>query len=379
MEYRKFKDTGLKTSLLGMGCMRLPLIPGKGEAIDYEKAEEIIDYAYEHGVNYFDTAYVYNGGESEKVVGRALKKYPRDSFFLVTKMPGPLCENEDDVRRIFNEQLERCGVDYFDFYLCHNINEYSVDKFMAGYIIPVLEEYKTQGKIRFLGFSSHGSPELLEKFAKLRDWDFAQIQLNYFDWDFQDAKRQYEILTNLGIPVMVMEPVRGGRLASLCPEADKLMLDYAPDKSIASWALRFAASLPNVQVVLSGMSTMDQVIDNVNTFSNFQLLNEEEHRIIRQAVEILKAKTFLPCTGCRYCIECPMELPIPDLLSALNEYNLSPSPFALMRVFDMEEKKRPENCIECRQCVSRCPQGIDVPEALGQLAKLVRETPPPPR
>ncbi|HHU23126.1 MAG TPA: hypothetical protein GXZ52_06925 [Clostridiales bacterium] len=254
-------------------------------------------------------------------------------------MPGTLCENEDDVRRIFQEQLERCGVDYFDFYLCHNINEHSVDKFMAGYIIPVFEEYQARGKIRYLRFSSHGSPELLEMFSKLRDWDFAQIQLNYFDWEFQEAERQYEILTDLGIPVIVMEPARGGRPASLCPEADKLMLDYAPDKSIASWALRFAAGLPNVQVVLSGMSTMEQIIDNVNTFSNFQPLNEEEHRIIHQAVEILKARTLLPCTGCRYCIECPMELEIPELLNVYNEYNFSPSPFALMDVYGLEEKK----------------------------------------
>ena len=297
MQYRDFKQTGIKTSLLGMGNMRLPRIPGKGEAIDYEKAEEILDYAYSHGVNYFDTAYMYHGGESESVVGRILSKYPRDSYYLATKMPGFTCKDEDDVKRIFNEQLRRCGVDHFDFYLCHSVTDENIETYLAGFIIPYLEQMKAEGKIRYLGFSSHASPETLERFASVRDWDFAQIQMNYLDWTYQDAKRQYDILTARGLPVVVMEPVRGGRLASVTPEADALMKEHAPDKSIASWAVRWVCSHENVLVMLSGMSNMEQVVDNVATVSDFKPVTAEEQEILDKAVKLLLDKSIVPCTG----------------------------------------------------------------------------------
>jgi len=378
MEYRQYRDTALRTSLLGMGCMRLPRVPGQGDVIDYDAAEAIIDYAYQHGVNYFDTAYVYHGGKSEAVIGKALSKYPRESYNLVTKLPGWVCSNEADVLRVFQEQLSRCGVEYFDFYLCHNVNEGSIGSYNNDYVIPTLVRLKEEGKIRRLGFSNHGSPALLREFASLRAWDFAQIQLNYLDWSYQDAKQQYEILTELGIPVMVMEPVRGGRLASLCPEADAMMKAHAPDKSIASWAIRYAASLPNVQVVLSGMSTLEQVVDNVATMSDFRPIDRAEQAILDRAVEILKAQSLIPCTACRYCSECPMGLPIPELLSVYNGYRLSKNKMDLGRLRELPEEAKPANCIACGQCTAHCPQNIDVPAHMAELAELMVDLPQPP-
>ena len=218
MEYRNYRDTGLKTSLLGFGCMRFPMLED-GKTIDRALTEKMVDLAYKSGVNYFDTAYVYNGGESERTIGAILKKYPRESYFLTSKMPNFLCKNEADVARIFNESLERCGVDYFDFYLCHNVNGGNIDFYTGdNYVIPYLEKMKAEGKIRYLGFSSHGKPEELQRMVNVRDWDFAQIQFNYLDWTYQDAEAQYAILEKAGLPIMVMEPVRGGRLADLTPE-----------------------------------------------------------------------------------------------------------------------------------------------------------------
>lgn len=235
MEYRNYRDTGLKTSLLGFGCMRFPMLED-GKTIDKELSERMVDLAYANGVNYFDTAYVYQQGESERTIGAILKKYPRESFYLTSKLPNHMCKNADDVYRIFNESLANCGVEYFDFYLCHNVNSTNIDFYTGeNYIIPVLEQLKAEGKIRYLGFSSHGKPEELQRMVNVRDWDFAQIQFNYLDWSYQDAKQQYEILEKAGLPIMVMEPVRGGRLANLGDIAKPLQA-YAPDKSVASWA-----------------------------------------------------------------------------------------------------------------------------------------------
>lgn len=375
MKYRSFRDTGIEISLLGVGCMRFPRLEGT-EMIDAEKAEAIIDYAYANGVNYYDTAYIYNAGDSERVTGKALSKYPRDSYMLATKMPGHKCKCEQDVYDLFNEQLERCGVEYFDFYLCHNVCEDSYDTFVNDYMLKALDNIREQGKIRFLGFSSHAAPELLEKFARLRYWDFAQIQLNYLDWTYQNAKRQYEILTELDIPVVVMEPVRGGKLAAFSPEIDERFARHSPDKSIASWALRWVADHENVLTVLSGMSDVDQVVDNIKTMSNPEPITEQEQAIIDFAVEKLLLKTQLPCTGCRYCIDCPEGIDIPEVLSVYNSYMLSHSPFDLMDLLAMPEGKRPGDCVECRACVELCPQGIDVPKAMRYLDKALKKNAP---
>lgn len=380
MRYRTFQRGGFDTSLLGMGCMRLPNIDGDRTRIDEKKAQAIIDLAYEKGVNYFDTAYVYGDGASERFIGKALEKYPRESYYLTDKMPPWQINSREDVARIFQEELDRCGVDYFDFYLCHNVNEETIDKFLDPEIgaIPFLEEMQAQGKIRYLGFSSHGTPETLEKFAALRDWDFAQIQLNYLDWELQDAKRQYEILTEKGIPVMVMEPVRGGRLASLCPEADALLQDIRPDRSVASWALRFVAELSNVQVVLSGMTTLEQLKDNLRTMGRKEPMTLEEKEVLGQAIALLKKRFTVPCTGCGYCSGCPMELDIPACLKAYNEYALSGEPFALEPLLAMPGDRQPKACVGCGQCAGHCPQHIDIPGYMLKLAEAMNAMPPAP-
>lgn len=378
MEYRAWKGTELEVSLLGMGCMRFPLT-GKGMEIDYGKSEEIIDYAYAHGVNYYDTAYVYNDNDSERVTGKALSKYPRESYMLATKLPDFKCGSKEEVLETVRGQLERCGVEYFDFYLCHNIMDHTIGAFKAPHVQEALEELRAEGAIRKLGFSCHGSPECLEEFAKFKEWDFAQIQLNYLDWDYTDAKHYYEILTNLDIPVIIMEPVRGGLLASLGTDANKLFTDHSPEASVASWAIRFAASLPNVLTVLSGMSTMEQVADNVKTISAFKPVDDEEKAIMFKAAKMLLSNTIVPCTGCRYCCpSCPRELDIPYLLDIHNDYLLEKTPFALMGIRQMDEDKRPDKCEGCGSCLDRCPQSIDIPAQLAKLAEEFAAILPPP-
>lgn len=376
MEYRRYRNTDMNVSLLGMGCMRLPQ-QGEGELIDYPKAEEIIDCAYQNGVNYFDTAYVYADGDSERVTGQALKKYPRESFMLATKLPVRIGNCRERTLECFEEQLKRCQVDYFDFYLIHNVNEKSIDKIMESDLIEVLEELKADGRIRKLGFSSHGSPETLERFSKHRDWDFAQIQVNYFDWEYLNSKRQYEILSELDIPIIIMEPVRGGRLANLCPEANKLFTDYAPDKSIASWAMRYAAQLPNVLTVLSGMSSVEQVKDNIATLSPLVAIGPKEQKVIDEATTTLKDKSLLPCTGCRYCIECPIQIDIPAMMDTYNNYTLSNFILDLLPAARQPDDRKPDKCIACGQCVLRCPQSIDIPKVLAYIAEASANVPVP--
>lgn len=368
MKYRKFRNSQDDISLLGMGCMRLPVLRD-GRGIDYVQAGEIIDYAYENGINYFDTAYYYHGGESERFIGQALKKYPRNTFYLADKMPGYALKKEGEMERIFDEQLERCQVDFFDFYLCHDVRESSFDKYVNFNVIPFLKKKQKEGFIKRLGFSSHGKPDTLKKTLDLNDWDFVQIQLNYFDWSYQDAKRQYEMITERGIPVTVMEPVRGGRLANLCPEANDVLKSAKPDKSIASWAIRFAASLPGVLTVLSGMSTMEQIIDNIDTMDHFELITPDEQLILDKAVEILKAQTLVPCTACRYCVsECPAGLDIPRLIAMYNDYSVSKKSFGLADIFELPGDKKPDKCLACGLCTGNCPQNIDIPDVMKKLA-----------
>ncbi len=375
MLYRKFHDTDEKLSLLGMGTMRLPTTgPERDAPIDEEKAQAIIDYAYEHGVTYYDTAYMYHGGESERFIGKALKKYPRESYNLVSKMPGMMCQCKEDVPRIFNEQLEKCGVDYFDFYLCHNVNEETIDKFFDFEVIPYLLEMKAQGKIRHLGFSSHGKPETLRRFVAAYDgWEFAQIQLNYLDWTLQDAKQQYEILTEAGIPVMVMEPCRGGRLADLGEEANNVLKAANPDRTIASWAFRFVQSLPNVQVVLSGMNSLEQIAENITIFSEDKPLTEAETATAFEAAQTFLKNFTVPCTVCRYCDECPADIDIPAVLEVYNRWCLDgKGPMALGRLKN-SDKPGPKDCIGCGACYSHCPQAIKTPEIMAELAEALEK------
>lgn len=374
MEMRQYRDTDVKVSLLGMGCMRLPKVDPEKEDIDYEKAQEIIDYAYANGVNYFDTAYGYHGGQSELFVGQALKKYPRESFFLASKMPIWCVKEKGDVERIFNEQLQRCQTDYFDFYLFHSQNAANFQKCQEFGVYEFLSQMKAEGKIRRLGFSFHDTPEVLRHICDTYPWDFAQIQLNYLDWEMQDAKTQYQILNDREIPVIVMEPVRGGVLASPCEAADILFREERPDKSIASWAIRFAASLPGVLTVLSGMSNMEQVRDNVDTMTRFEPLTDREREVIDEALEAYRKKDTVPCTGCRYCMDCPFGVDIPKMFSLYNHYVLDRDGEDYLEAYEAQpESERADQCQACGACMEKCPQHIRIPDQMVTIRETVEK------
>ena len=279
MEYRKIKNN--KVSLLGMGCMRLPV--NEENKIDVEKTAEMVGFAMEKGINYYDTAYPYHNGQSELVMGEILAKYPRDSFFLASKMPSWQLKTLDDAKRIFAEQLKKCRVEYFDFYLCHAMNLEYHNLYKELGVYEYLDSLRKEGLIKNLGFSYHDAPQNIIPIADELDWDFAQIQLNYLDYEMQDAKQQYEELTKRNISVVVMEPVRGGVLANITPKAEELFKNKEPNMSVASWALRFVAHFKNVKVILSGMSNLEQLTDNINTFSNYNELTEEDLTIVNEA------------------------------------------------------------------------------------------------
>lgn len=368
--YKKtYKDTKDEISVLGLGCMRLPKISPDKEDIDYKKAEEIVDYAYAHGINYFDTAYPYHGGKSEVFVGDVLcTKYKRDTFFLASKMPGWEVKDMSDVERIFDEQLKKCKTDYFDFYLCHALSNEAFKIYEKVDIIGFLDKKKKEGKIKRLGFSFHDTPEVLERLIKVYDWDFVQLQINYLDWEMQNAKRLYEITVENNVPCVVMEPVRGGSLANLSADAAAILKEKRPDMSVASWAIRFVASLPNVMCVLSGMTTIDQIIDNVNTMTDFEHLSDDEREVLDRALKKFKENTLIPCTGCRYCIECPQTVDIPAIFKLYNEYSLSKWDQGFLNGYkEIEDSRKAHNCVECGQCMTHCPQGIKITEKLKEV------------
>lgn len=375
MIYNNFQEKNL--SLLGFGTMRLPMdADGK---IDEAQVREMTRYAIEHGVNYFDTAYPYHGGESERVIGRVLKEYPRDSFYLATKYPGhQILSNGYDPAAIFEEQLKKCQVDYFDFYLLHNVYENSMKTYLDPRwgIVDYFKEQKRLGRIKHLGFSTHAQTEGLREFLDIYgdDMEFCQIQLNYLDWTLQDAKGKYDLLTERNIPVWVMEPVRGGRLANLTDSEETILKRLRPEESIAAWSFRFLQNLPNVKMVLSGMSDMAQMIDNVKTFTQVNPLSSEEMNTILDIAEGMKDS--IPCTACRYCCDgCPMGLDIPMLLATYNEMRFSPNVNAAMRIEFLEEDKKPSACIGCGKCTQICPQKIDIPSAMKDLTEKLKGLP----
>lgn len=374
MIYSDFQDK--KLSMLGFGTMRLPLKPD-GE-IDEAQLREMTAYAISHGVNYFDTAYPYHGGKSERVIGRILSAYPRERYYLATKYPGHQISSSYNPAAIFEEQLEKCGVDYFDFYLLHNVYENSINTYLDPKwgIIEYFKEQKRLGRIKHLGFSCHAQTECLKAFLDAcgDDMEFCQIQLNYLDWTLQDAKAKYELLTNRNIPVWVMEPVRGGRLAKLDDESEVTLKKLRPNESIASWAFRFLQELPNVKMILSGMSNMEQMQDNVNTFCDYKPLTKEEGNVLLNIAEGMKDS--IPCTACRYCCDgCPMGLNIPNLISTYNEIRFSPAINVAMRVEALPEEKRPSACIGCGKCARICPQGINVPKAMKDFSEALSKLP----
>ena len=373
MIYSNFHD--LKLSRLGFGCMRFKMVDGE---VDQETVNAMFDLAIANGVNYFDTAYPYLNGKSEGAAAAALRRYPRDSYYLADKFPGHSLPGPIDNIALFNLSLQRCQTEYFDFYLLHNITEWSIKIYESEeyHIIPDILKMKEEGKIRHLGFSFHGGPELLERILTQYEgvFEFVQIQCNYLDWTLQNAKEKYDIITKHGLGVWVMEPCRGGKLAVLSEENAASLKQFGEDRSAASFAFRFLQGLDNIKVVLSGMNEVSQVEDNVRTFEHYDPLNEEELKAVFAIAESLKKG--VPCTGCRYCCDgCPMGLNIPYLLECYNDYKYAASMSAGMRLDALDEDKKPAACIGCGQCAHACPQGIDVPSALAELADLYAKGP----
>ncbi|MBO5652603.1 MAG: aldo/keto reductase [Clostridia bacterium] len=372
MNYKTFtprQGGNVSLSALGLGNMRLPTKEVEGNTvIDRPAATALIDLAMAKGINYFDTAYIYHGGESESFLGEALvARHPRESFFLADKYHITFCG--PDYKAVFEEQLRRLQTETIDFYLIHSVMDNTIDEYLASGCIEYFEEQRRQGRIRYLGFSSHASPEGLRRFADVHPWDFAQIQLNYLDHTLTRAGEQYEILKERNIPIMVMEPVRGGRLARLNDRADAFLKAARPEFSIPAWALRYVANLDGVQVVLSGMSNEEQLTENIATFSaELPYLTEKDVATLFQALEMFRSDISVPCTACRYCVErCPAGIDIPKMMEVYNAYRLDGA-------HKLKRTARGEapsflHCVGCGACVSGCPQSIAIPETMGEMAE----------
>ena len=370
MTKRKLGSIAGEVSLLGYGLMRLPLKDRKNQSeIDKEKAQELIDRAMAGGVNYYDTAWVYHQGMSERFAGEALKKYPRESYYLADKMPVWEVKNLDDAKRIFQEQLDRCQAEYFDFYLMHSLNGGAWPNVRDNGALEYARQMKKEGKVKNLGFSFHGDNKDLAVIADFGGWDFAQIQLNYFDWD-DYSREQYEILTSHGIPVVVMEPLKGGELANLQPKTLEMLTNARPNTTAAQWAFEFISSLPNVLTILSGMTYMEHVEENLKTFSPIEPLSDEGKELLVKVKEFMKEEGKIPCTTCRYCTPCPVGVAIPDIFKMYNNYRSSLVKWMSQReYFQLEKGSRADACVECGACLKKCPQKINIPEALKRVHK----------
>ena len=379
MEYYDFK--GLQLSALGFGAMRLPVIDGDDANVDESTTIEMVDYAYDHGINYFDTAWGYHGGNSERVLGRALARYPRESFYLADKFPGYDTSNFGKHEQIFAEQLARCGVDYFDFYLMHNVCELNIEQYLDDAKYGTLSFFRRQveeGRIKHLGFSVHGNLETFMRFLEAYGdiVEFCQIQLNYMDWDFQNARGKVEELQRRDLAIMVMEPLRGGILISLGDDDMAPLRQLRPAANAVEWAFAYVRGVKGVGTVLSGMSNMEQLRENVSLFEREDALSAEEEAALLALGHKLASAKGVPCTACHYCVShCPVELDIPRLLELYNEH-LSRPDFAFiapMALGAMPPDKHPSACIGCGSCASVCPQQIDIPEALADFARLMGE------
>ena len=365
----KFKN--IAVSMLGFGAMRLPTTANG--TIDDSLNKKMVETAINAGINYFDTAYMYMGGKSEKAMGDALKKYDRNSFNLTTKMPVMILEKEEDVERIFNEQLERCQTDHFDFYLVHCLNKHNWENTKKYNVIPFLEKMKKEGKIKYLGFSHHDTPELLQEIIDYYDkWEFVQLQINRIDWKACRGKEQYEIARKANLPIVIMEPLRGSALANLNAEATKILRDYNPDASTASWAFRWLAGLDGILTMLSGMTKPEHLEDNIKTFTNLKPLSEEEQKVYDKALAAHMKSQAIGCTACRYC-ECPVGVDIASIFSLYNQYQYDDRSNKAMSFINhyeaLKESTRADKCIKCGLCKTKCPQQLDIPTLLAKVDK----------
>lgn len=376
MIYKQFKDLDL--SALGFGTMRLPIRDGDLSKIDEGKAAVMIDYAMAHGVNYYDTGYGYHNGRSEEVLGRIMSHYPRGSFFLSDKFPGYDLENMDRVEEIFEEQLKRCGVEYFDFYFFHNVCELNIEEYLneAHGIHKYLTAQRDAGRIRHLGFSAHGGLDVLKRFLEAYgdDLEFGMIQLNYLDYTLQEARAKIRLLEEYGIPVWCMEPLRGGSLASLQEPHEKALKALRPHESVPGWAFRFLQGLDCVKMTLSGMSSLEQVRKNIEIFESLEALSETELEALLGIARQIIDRSSVPCTGCNYCVSyCPQGLDIPRLLALYNEHSVTGGGFiAPMALGALPRDKRPKNCAACGACEAVCPQQIEISVAMADFVTKLR-------
>ncbi|MDL2289511.1 aldo/keto reductase [Clostridia bacterium OttesenSCG-928-F22] len=371
---RKFPNINASPSLLGFGCMRFPTLREDTREIQEDKAIEMIHHAYHNGINYFDTAYNYHAELSELFLAKALKDFPRESYYLADKLPIWMLKEKGEAATYFDTQLQRCNTTYFDFYLCHSMTKQSYEKCIEFGIFDFLEEKKQQGVIKHLGFSFHDAPEVLETILNAHKWDFVQIQLNYLDWTMQNAKKQYELIEAYGVPCIVMEPVRGGTLQTLSESAVDVFKQAAPGKTPASWALRYAASYSNVMVVLSGMSALEHVQDNLKTFADFKPISAQEQGIIQQALEEYRKNPAIPCTACRYCMDCPAGVDISKMFELYNQYLLDEKGMLYTTSYGLlPEKSQAASCVACNKCTEHCPQHIPIPDILKEIDACVKK------
>lgn len=372
MIYKDFQ--GKKISALGLGAMRLPVVDENNAQIDVTATKELVAYAMEHGINYFDTAWGYHGGNSEIVMGEVLKEYPRESFYLASKFPGYELENMSKVKEIFEKQLEKCQTDYFDFYLFHNVCELNIDGYLdeKNGIFSYLMEQKKNGRIKHLGFSTHGTLETMERFLKAYGdgMEFCQIQINWLDYNFQNAKEKVELLKKYHLPVWVMEPLRGGKLIKMTEEQKAVLKQYR-DESAVEWAFHFLQAIPEITVTLSGMSNLEQLKQNIHTYSEEKALSEEERKVLLNFADEMTGKKILPCTSCKYCItHCPQEINIPRLIELYNEQLYFGGGFLVqMALRAIPEDKHPSACLGCKSCEQVCPQQIRISDMMTDFTK----------
>lgn len=369
IDRRMIPALGKEISRLGYGGMRFPK---NGDEVDVDAAVQLLRKAYEMGINYFDTAMVYHKGESEKIFGKAFEPYPRDSYLIADKMSIWLCSDEEDMKARFYNQLKTLKTDYIDFYLVHSLNRNHYKKVKDLHCVEFLQQMKQEGKIKHLGFSFHDTYQVFTQILNDYTWDFVQIQLNYLDWHNQGAEQLYRELERRNLPVMVMEPVRGGYLATIDSERAKPFLELEPQRSIASWAIRWVESLPQVAVVLSGMSDLQQLEDNVATMTHFEPMNEQELAAIDRVVEEIRKVNEIPCTSCRYCMDCPMGVDIPEIFSIYSQYKIFGKEKAFVQDYEevVEHGNGAEHCVRCMACTTKCPQMIAIPDKLEMIAKL---------
>lgn len=369
IDRRMIPQFGCEISRLGYGGMRFPK---NGDEVDVEEAVKLLRKAYDMGVNYFDTAVVYHKGESEKIFGKAFEIYDRSSYYLADKMSIWVCKDEQEMKDLFERQLKTLKTDYIDFYLVHSLNRNHYQKVKEFHCVEFLQEMKRQGKIKHLGFSFHDTYPVFTQILNDYDWDFVQIQLNYLDWQNQGAEQLYRELEKRNLPCMVMEPVRGGYLATLDEQRAKPFLEMEPNRSIASWAIRWVESLPQVTVVLSGMSDMAQLEDNVSLLTGFEPMNEKELEAVAKVVEEIRKVNDIPCTGCRYCMDCPMGVDIPEIFAIYSRLKIFGKDKSFVEDYKevMENGNGAEHCIGCQQCMNHCPQSIEIPDKLAMIHRL---------